>query len=554
MVRQPDHLRQCANAHIFRTVEDIRPSGPLHLDVDPRQREHSPTRRYTPPERILSIEATQTVRIAVIGAGPGGICTAVRLRQAGIDDFVILEQADGIGGTWRRNRYLGLACDIASHFYSFSFAIKPDWTRPFAGQAEILAYLEDVVTQFDLGRHIHLGICVDAARWNHDAARWQLTASDGSSLTANAVVASPGMFGELRYPDNEGFDRFAGTSFHTGTWPNDHSLSDQRVAVIGSAASAVQILPEVAKVARRVHLFQRSPNWVLPKEDVPFTIEQIEQFRRSPASVTALRAELFDRYAKDPPFCNAASNAVAEQFAAACLAVVEDDDVRDRLTPTTPWGCHRPLFSNDYYATFNQPHVELVTDSIERITERGVMTADGAEREVDTIICATGYETTKFASVIDFVGRNGQHLEDAWSEGAQAYVGITTSGFPNLFMVYGPNTNAGSIIYMIESQVDYIVRLLQHMERDDVAWVDVRPEVMAAYNEQLQVDIEQVDVWQGGCSTYYRVPSGRIVTQWPHSMARYREVTDIPQPLDDYETAVRSNNEPQTRDRKRRLT
>ena len=481
-------------------------------------------------------DTAHTYRAAVIGAGPGGIITAVRLRQAGIEDFVVLERAGGVGGTWRRNRYLGLACDIASHFYSFSFAPKPDWSRPFAGQAEILAYLEDVVSTFDLRRHLCLDTSVEAARWDHGAALWHLTTDTGETVTAQAVVASPGMFGELRYPDIEGRDRFAGTSFHAGDWPADHSLAGERVAVIGSAASAVQLLPEVAKVAGRVHLFQRSPNWVLPKEDKPFAVEQLEQFRSSPDSVAALREELFHRYADDPPFTKPEENAERERLGAACIAVVEDPDVRARLTPKDPWGCHRPLFSNDYYPTFNQPQVELVTDPIIAITPSGVRTVDGTERAVDTIIYATGYETTKFASVIDFVGRDGVHLRDAWADGAQAHMGITTSGFPNLLMLYGPNTNAGSIMYMIECQVDYILRTLHHMERDHLAWIDVRPDVMAAYNVQLQSDIENVQAWQGGCSTYYRVPSGRIVTQWPHSMARYRSLTDNPRPLDDYET------------------
>jgi cation diffusion facilitator CzcD-associated flavoprotein CzcO len=466
---------------------------------------------------------------------------AVRLRQAGIEDFVVLERADGIGGTWRRNRYPGLACDIASHFYSFSFAPKPDWSRPFAGQAEILSYLEEVVSAFDIRPHVHLGTSVEAAHWDHETALWRLITGDGNTVTAETVVASPGMFGELRYPDIEGMDCFSGASFHTGAWPADHTLAGERVAIIGSAASAVQLLPEAAEVAQRVHIFQRSANWILPKEDTPFTSEQLEQFERSPASVAELRAELFNLYAVDPPFADPAGNAEREQLGVANLAVVEDAEVRARLTPATPWGCQRPLFSNDYYPTFNLPHVELVTEPLERITASAVVTADSTEREVDTIVYATGYETTKFASVIDFVGRDRVRLQEAWADGAQAYLGITTSGFPNLFMLYGPNTNAGSIMYMIEGQVDYVVRSLQSMERAGLAWIDVRPDVMAAYNEQLQFDIEHVDVWQGGCSNYYRTPSGRIVTQWPHSMARYRELTDTTHPLDAYETQARGD-------------
>ncbi len=480
-------------------------------------------------------ENPHNYRVAIIGAGPGGITAAVQLRKAGIDDFVVLEKADGIGGTWRRNRYPGLACDIASHFYSFSFAPKANWSRPFAWQPEILAYLEEVVSDFDLRPHIRLNTGVEEAQWDPEAAVWRLTVGGEQTLVAASVIASPGMFGDLRYPDIEGIDRFRGRAFHTGAWPAGHTLAGERVAIVGSAASAVQLLPEAAKVASQVHLFQRSPNWVLPKEDTPFSSEELEGFEQSPDSVADLRAELFRRYVPDPPFENQQQNTENEQFGVANLKVVEDPEVRARLMPSTPWGCHRPLFSNDYYPAFNLPHVELVTESIEALTASGVQTVDGTERQVDTIVFATGYETTKFASVIDFVGCDGMHLRDVWAEGAQAYLGITASGFPNLFMLYGPNTNAGSIMYMIECQVDYVVRLLQAMEREGLASVDVRPDVMAAYNDQLQQDIEGVETWQGGCSTYYRVPSGRIVTQWPHSMGRYKEWTDTFEPLEAFE-------------------
>ena len=318
-------------------------------------------------------------------------------------------------------------------------------------------------------------------------------------------------------------------SFHTGDWHDDHSLAGERVAIIGSAASAVQMLPEVAKLARQVHLFQRSANWVLPKDDTPVhrraargvPAEPRRGRRRARGAVPRLRRR---------PTVLAILSVNAERRA-------ERPRVhRGRLkTPRSAPGSRRRRrgaasarsSSNEYYPTFNLPHVELVTDPIVAITPTGCVTADGTEREVDTIIYATGYETTKFASVIDFVGRDGVHLRDAWADGAQAYLGITTSGFPNLFMLYGPNTNAGSIIYMIECQVDYIVGTRRNTwKHEGLAWIDVRPEVMAAYNEQLQSDIDEVEVWQGGCSTYYRVPSGRIVTQWPHSMARYRELTD----------------------------
>ncbi len=476
--------------------------------------------------------------VAIIGAGPGGIATAVRLREAGIEDFVILEKASGAGGTWWNNRYPGLECDVPSHLYSFSFALKPDWSKPYATQPEILAYLQKVVADFDLARSIRLDTRVVAAAWQDDRAHWRLRTAAGDEITADVVVSSQGMFGELNWPDIEGRDRFEGTLLHSGAWPADQPLDGLRVAVIGSAASAVQFLPEIAKTAAAVHLYQRSANWVLPKDDVPFTAEQIAAFTNDRRALEAERAAVQERVAVNPPFANPETRALMEDLGRKNIEVVQDPVVRAKLQPDSPWGCQRPLFSNVYYPTFNQPHVELVTEAIEHITPTGVVTVDGVERTVDVIICATGYQTTKYASVIDFRGRGGRRITDAWADGAVAYLGITTSGFPNLFMLYGPNTNHGSIIYMIECQVAYVVRMLRRMRDEAIDWVDVRPEVMAAYNAQLQRDLDEVTVWHAGCHQYYRVASGRIVTQWPHSMYRYQELTEAPDADDTYDIGL----------------
>jgi cation diffusion facilitator CzcD-associated flavoprotein CzcO len=469
-------------------------------------------------------------RVAIIGAGPGGICTGVRLLEAGHDDFVILEQAPGIGGTWWHNRYPGAECDIKSHLYSFSFAPKPDWSRRYARQPEIKGYLEEVVERFGLAPHLRLDTPVRAAAWDDERSVWRLTIGDGEVLEAEVVVSALGMFGAPVAPDIPGLDRFTGTVFHSARWDDDHDLSGESVAVIGSAASAVQFIPEIAPTVGQLYVHQRSANWVLPKEDDAFTDDELDAFRADPDSVTAMRDSIFTTVDPNLTFADVQRRAAAEAAGLYNIEVVEDPDVRRKLTPNMPFGCKRPLSSNVYYPTFNRPDVELVVEPITEITEDSVVTADGKTRRVDTIILATGFATTKFLGALDVVGRDGVHIDEAWADGAQAYLGITTAGFPNLFMLYGPNTNNGSIIYMIECQVDYVMQLLQRLDDEGLASIDVKPDVMDGYNAALQEDLAGVEVWQAGCHGYYRVPSGRIVTQWPHSMTEYRTRTQHPDP------------------------
>jgi len=458
----------------------------------------------------------RALRIAIIGAGPGGLCMGIRLAGAGFENFEIFEKADGVGGTWYHNRYPGCACDVPSHLYSYSFELKRDWSRPYAPQREILAYLEHCAEKYGLVPHCRFGDAVVRARWNETASNWTIELASGRTTTADVVVSSIGMFNEVSMPDIPGLDTFAGTSFHSSRWDRKHDLSGETVGVIGSAASAVQLVPEIVKQAGQVFLFQRSANWVAPKDDTPYTTEKLVRFRNDPDAAAKLRQRIFDSLGGTRVIAEMA----AEQEAAclARIAEVRDPQVRARLIPEHPWGCKRPLFSNDYYPAFNRANLELVTDRIERITPRGIVTADGRERRVHTMILATGFAATKFLSAIDVVGRGGLAIGDAWRDGAQAYKGVTTAGFPNLFMLYGPNTNADSIITMLEYQVDHVLRQIQRIVRENLAWIDVKPEPMDRYNAQLQRDIEAVELWQAGCTDYYRAPDGRIVTQWPHSM------------------------------------
>ncbi len=478
------------------------------------------------------------LRIAILGAGPGGVCMAIRLKEAGFEDFVLLEKSGGVGGTWYHNRYPGCACDLPSFLYSFSFEPKCDWSRPYGSQPEILAYMEHCAEKYGVLPHCRFGNGVRSARWDERRARWMIGLEKGDPVEADVVVSALGMFNELAWPAIEGLDSFAGTRFHSARWNWDHDLSGETVGVIGSAASAVQFVPEIAKQAGQVHLFQRTANWVLPKEDTPYTPEQLEHFRTHPETLRELRREIFQRVDGGMTFSDPAALAEMEAAGLAAIEVVRDPELRRKLRPQHPFGCKRPLLSNDYYPAFNRSNLELVTERIERITRDSIVTADGKARRCDTLIFATGFATTKYLSAIDVVGRDGRRIDEAWRDGPWAYLGITTAGFPNLFMLYGPNTNNGSILEMIEYQADYALRQIRRLADEGLAWLDVRQEPMERYNEDIQQAIARVAVWQAECNGYYRAPSGRVVTQWPYSMSEFRRRTTAPD-AEAYEVASR---------------
>ena len=464
------------------------------------------------------------LRIVIIGAGPGGLCMGIHLRRAGFENFEILEKAPGLGGTWYHNRYPGCACDIPSHLYSYSFEVKKDWSRPYAPQPEILQYLEDCADKYDLRRHCRFDAHVKIVRWDDDQTQWTVSLAGGEEIRCDAVVSAIGMFNDLNYPEIEGLDSFTGKSFHSARWDWDYDLRDKRVGVIGSAASAVQFVPEIVKEAGQVHYFQRTANWILPKEDTPYPEEALEHFRNDPSAAQDLRDEIFNSINAGGPGIFDMLQPDMEARGHENMAAVEDPELRSKLIPTHPWGCKRPLFSNDYYPAFNRANLELVTEAIDRITPSSIRTADGQEREIDALILATGFKTTRYLSSIDVQGREGRSISDAWSDGAIAYQGVTTAGFPNLFMLYGPNTNSDSLITMIEYHVEHAMLHIERLAREDIGWIDVKPAVMADYNDRLQKEIQAIGVWYAGCTDYYRAPSGRIVTQWPRTMGEHRDM------------------------------
>jgi cation diffusion facilitator CzcD-associated flavoprotein CzcO len=372
------------------------------------------------------------------------------------------------------------------------------------------------------------GVDVKSVRWDEGAALWRATLGDGRRLSARFLISAIGMFNDIALPEIAGLADFAGTQFHTARWPGSHDLTGERVALIGSAASAVQTAPEIAPIVARLDIYQRTPQWVLPKKDEPFTTVELAHFRAHPEAVRAHREELWAQLEAAIRFDDPKLLADAEDAGRRNLELVRDAELRRRLTPDWRYGCRRPLISNKYYPIFNQPNVHLVDEGIRRVVPEGILTARGELRPTDTIVFATGFETTRYLAALDIAGRGGVHIRDAWRDGAIAYRGITTSGFPNLFMLYGPNTNNNSLITMLELESGYAVRGIRRILDEGLAWIDVRPAAMAAYNEELQKDIAAITVWRSDCGGYYRAPSGRIVTQFPYTMTQYAEMLAEP--------------------------
>lgn len=483
-------------------------------------------RRYlTGRLRALTRRGTSP-RVVIIGAGFGGLGAAVALRRKGIDDLVIIERSDGVGGTWRQNTYPGAACDIQSHLYSFSFAPNRRWTRTYAYQPEILSYLEAVADRFDLRRHLMLGTSVRTLVWNETEKRWDIELADGRALGADVVVSAVGLFGAPRYPDIEGIAKFSGDLMHTSQWDSGIDLTGKRVAVVGTGASGVQVIPELAGTAAQLTVFQRTPPWMVPKEDRPYSSDELSRFRRIPWAALRERWRLWklqhDNTALTPDHPRmAVVQELSENF---LRQHVEDDAMRDALTPRYPFRCKRVLLGEKYYLALQRPHVELVTDPIERVTESAVVTESGRVVDVDALVMATGFETSSYLSGLEVIGIGGESLHGRWGLDPQAYLGVAVSGFPNFFMLYGPNTNQGanSIIYVLEAGARMVASAVSRLAGRG-GYLDVRPDVESCFNKQVAADLERT-IWTQ-CDSYYRSPTGRIVTQWPHSELDYARAT-----------------------------
>ncbi len=476
------------------------------------------------------------VRIAIVGSGFAGLGTAVALKRAGIQDFVVLERADDVGGTWRANTYPGCQCDVPSTLYSFSFAPNPHWTHTYPFQPEIWDYLRRVARDYDVARHIRFGHEVTAGFWDDERTRWTLETA-GGRFTAQLVVLGVGALSEPSMPALSGLAEFAGTIFHSADWDHDHDLTGERVAVIGTGASAIQFVPQIQPRVAGLQVYQRTAPWILPHPDRPVTRGERALWRAFPRSQRLWRAAVYA--AREAMVLGLTIEprlmAGMELIAKAHLrAQVSDPQLRRRLTPDYRLGCKRILISDDYLPALCQPNVELITGGVREVRPRSIIGGDGVEREVDTIICGTGFQATSPRSAEYIRGLGGVRLGDAWRSGMSAYLGTTIAGFPNAFMITGPNTGLGhsSMVYMIESQIAYIMDALRTMDRLGVDAIDVRPEVQDAYNEELQRRLART-VWSsGGCKSWYLDASGRNTTLWPSFTFRFRARTRRFDPTD----------------------
>ncbi|MCU1352711.1 MAG: putative flavin-binding monooxygenase [Acidimicrobiales bacterium] len=483
-----------------------------------------PIARMSPARRVTVPPGAPTPTVAIIGSGFGGIGMAIRLRQAGIDSFTIFEKADRLGGTWRDNTYPGSGCDVPSHLYSFSFAPKADWTRKFAGQSEILGYLEECADRFDLRPHLRFGAEITAATFDEDESRWRLDLADGTTHHADVLVAATGQLNRPHVPDLAGLDDFAGHSFHSARWDHDADLTDRDVAVVGIGASAIQFVPEIAPKVRSLTLFQRSSNYVAPKPDKAFSRRMQWLFRHVPPFERLYRAQIWLRFDVRFTWFRQGSRIAKlgeRKFVEGLAPLVSDRLSEEALLPDYPLGCKRILISNDWYPTLLRPNVTVVTDDVERVTPTGIV-AGGVEHAADTIIFGTGFQTTGFLTPMVVTGRDGTDLHTTWKDGAEAHLGMTVAGFPNLFILYGPNTNLGhnSIIFMLERQFGYIVRCLAEMVDEQLAWLDVRPDAMARSNERLQRELAGT-VWAAGCHSWYKTEAGKVTNNWSSYTWRY---------------------------------
>jgi cation diffusion facilitator CzcD-associated flavoprotein CzcO len=462
-----------------------------------------------------------TTDVLIIGSGFSGIGMAINLRRSGREDFVIIDKAGEVGGTWRENTYPGCACDVPSHMYSFSYALNPDWTRSYSRQPEIWDYLRRVADDFGLKPKIHFGTEMTSARWDESDQVWRVSTAQGVTYTARVLVSGIGGLHIPNVPDLPGQDEFEGVAFHSARWRHDVDLTGKRVAVLGTGASAIQFVPEIARQAGQVTVYQRTAPWVLPKEDGPIPERTRAVFRTVPGAQRAYRNALYWSLEARALVFNGhpALVSVAERMVSRHLErSVDDPKLRSRLVPDYRLGCKRVMLSNDYYPTFHRDNVHLVTGAVERLTPTGVVGADGVERDVDVVIYGTGFHVSDSFEYLDVVGRDGSELREQFQkEGIETYLNINVVNFPNLCFVLGPNSGLGhnSVVFMIEQQVAYVIRLLDEMDARGVRSVEVRPQAQDRYTEQVQTKLEK-GIWStGGCTSWYLDSQGKNRSIWP---------------------------------------
>ncbi|MEM9718891.1 MAG: NAD(P)/FAD-dependent oxidoreductase [Bacteroidota bacterium] len=470
-------------------------------------------------------------QVAIIGAGFGGLAMGIRLKKAGKGDFVILEKASEVGGTWRDNTYPGCACDIPSHLYSFSFELNPNWSRQFSPQPEILTYLKSCTEKYNLYEHIQFNSGVEKMRFDKEKGGWEIQIVDGKTVLAQSVVLATGPLNRVNIPNIPGKDSFKGPAFHSSEWDSSVELAGKRVAVIGTGASAIQLVPQIAKEAKQVYVFQRTPPWVIPKPDRKvYKFEQM-LYKTFPALQRLHRNWIFFRLDAlvggflGNKFLNNFTRKVATKH---IQKSISDPALQEKVTPAYAPGCKRILVSNDYYPTLELEHVELIPEAVSQMEESILHTATGTSHEVDVVVYATGFDVAETFTFVKIFGKEEVELQDLWDEaGIAAYKGTTVAGFPHLFMLLGPNTGLGhnSVVHIEESQITYILECLDHIQGLDTGYWDLKSEVQLQYNTQLQERLIPT-VWQsGGCVSWYQNSQGKNPTIWPGSNRAFRKET-----------------------------
>ncbi len=471
--------------------------------------------------------------VVIVGTGFAGLGMAIRLRQSGFDDFVILEKADDVGGTWRDNTYPGCACDIPSVLYSFSFEQNRQWSRSYPEQQEIWDYLRRCTDKYGIRGHIRFGVEFLGASYDDETSRWRVDTSTGP-VTTTALVLGVGALHKPAFPNLDGLSDFTGPVFHSAQWRHDVDLTGKRVAVVGTGASAVQFLPRIAPAAGQLDLYQRTPPWVIPKGDRPISALRRRLYRIPGAQRLARNLTFWSLDGRAAAFSGhswlmAPAQAIARRH---LRRQVPDPELRRKLTPQYAMGCKRILPSNDFYPALTRPNVDVVTDPITRVGARGVLTADGTERPADVLILGTGFQVVNGFDHLAIAGRDGRKLSDAWPDGPEAYLGITVAGFPNMFLLVGPNTGLGhnSMVFMIEAQIRYVAQCLRLL--DSAGALEVRPEVQERFNARAQAKLKR-SVWSvGGCRSWYIGPNGRNTSLWPGAAISYWRRTRRADPAD----------------------
>jgi len=463
--------------------------------------------------------------IVVVGTGFSGIAMGVMLKKAGIDSFTILEKANDIGGTWRDNTYPGAACDVPSHLYCFSFEPKPDWSRFFSPQQEIHEYLRHCVRKYDLARHIRFGSAVTGAEFDASSGTWTVRVEGREPMKARAVVLGNGALHKPSLPDIPGREDFEGRLFHSAQWDHGYDLAGKTVAVIGTGASAIQFVPEIAPKVEQLHVFQRTPPWIVPKPDRRMGRREQAAYRRFRPLRWLLRVLIYwvmEARALGFVVSPRLMKLFERQARKFLEASVPDPALRAKLTPSYAIGCKRMLISNDWYPALQRPNVGLVTDGIERITRTGVRTRDGVERKVDAIVCGTGFMVADYVHSLNVVGLRGRTLNASVEAKEGHHLGTTVRGFPNLFLMMGPNTGLGhnSMVFMIEAQARYALQAIQAIRRRKLRYLDVREPVQRAFTSRIQAKLRG-SVWNSGCSSWYVGRDGYNMTVWPYFTFQY---------------------------------